>query len=63
MNILMTQRYRLYRRKRGVYYVFDRLSGKRGSLETNDHPTALRLLHAHNEAQQQPIINHQIARA
>jgi integrase len=63
MNILMTQRYRLYRRKRGVYYLFDRLSSKRESLETNDPSTALRLLHAHNEAPQQPIINRQIARA
>ena len=63
MNDIMTKRYRIYRRHSGIYYAFDRLSGKRESLETDDRQTALRLLHAHNEAQQQPIINRQIARA
>jgi len=63
MNEIMKPRYRLYRRQRGVFYVFDRLTGKRDSLETDDPHTAARLLHARNEAQQQPIVNRQIARA
>jgi len=45
------------------FYVFDRLTGQRQSLETDDPATALRLLHARKESQQQPIINRQIARA
>ena len=63
MNEIMKQRYRVYCRQGGIYYAFDRFTGKRESLETTDHATALRLLHARNEAHQQPIINHQIARA
>jgi integrase len=63
MTVLMKQRYRLYRRQRGVFYVFDNVTGKRESLETEDEATAKRLLHAKNEAQQQPFINRQIARA
>ena len=59
----MKQRFRVYRRQGGVFYLFDRQTGKRESLETDDEYTALRLLHAKNEAQQQPIINRQIARA
>ena len=47
----------------GDFYVFDRLTGKRDSLQTADKDAALRVLHARNEAQQQPTINRQIARA
>lgn len=63
MNEIMNQRFRIYRRRGGVFYLFDRLTGKRESLETNDQIVAKRLLHAKNEAQQQPLINRQIARA
>jgi len=63
MNEIMTQRFRMYRRQGGMFYVFDRITGQRQSLETADHATAVRLLHARNESQQQPIINRQIARA
>ena len=59
----MKQRFRIYRRQGSAFYLFDRQTGKRESLETDDESTALRLLHAKNEAQQQPIINRQIARA
>ncbi len=59
----MTQRYRIYRRLGGKFYLFDRQTGKRESLETTEKPVALRLLHARNEAMIQPIINRQIARA
>lgn len=60
---IMTQRYRMYRRQGGVFYFFDRQTGKRESLQTSDEQAALRLLHAKNEAEQQPLINRQIARA
>ncbi|MCX6927914.1 MAG: tyrosine-type recombinase/integrase [Verrucomicrobia bacterium] len=59
----MKPRYRIYRRQGGVFYLFDRHTGKRESLETADQAAAQRLLHAKNEAQQQPLINRQIARA
>lgn len=63
MNEFMKQRYRLYRREGGVFYLFDRHSGKRESLQTADEDVAQRLLHAKNEAHQQPLINRHIARA
>ena len=63
MNEIMKPRYRIYRRQGGVFYLFDRHTGKRESLETADEAAAQRLLHAKNEAQQQPLINRQIARA
>ncbi|MBI1178738.1 hypothetical protein GC207_14995 [bacterium] len=59
----MKQRYRMYRRQGGVFYATDRQTGIRTSLKTSDPETARRLLQARNEAQHQPIINRQIARA
>ncbi len=60
----MRQRYRLYRRKKsGRYYIHDAATGKQDSLHTADRATALRLLHARKEAQAQPAINLQIAKA
>jgi len=60
----MKQRFRLYRRKRGGrFYVHDSLTGKQDSLGTSDRAEAWRLLHARNEAEQQPAVNLQIARA
>jgi integrase len=60
----MRQRFRLYRRKKGGrYYIQDEVSGKQESLGTTDRATALRLLHSRNEAEQQPAVNLQIARA
>jgi hypothetical protein len=63
MNEIMKPRYRIYRRQGGVFYLFDRHTGKRESLETADEAEARRLLHAKNEALQHPLINRQIARA
>ena len=63
MKEIMKPRYRIYRRRGGMFYLFDRHTGKRESLETADQAAAQRLLHAKNEAQQQPLINRQIARA
>lgn len=63
MKKIMKPRYRIYRRQGGQFYLFDRHTGKRESLETCDEAIARRLLHAKNEAQQQPLINRQIARS
>ena len=63
MNEIMNAKYRMYRRQRGVFYLFDRHTGQRESLQTADENEARRLLHARNEAHQQPLINRQIARA
>ncbi len=58
----MKQKFRLYRRgNSGRYYIHDDATGKQESLHTNDRPTALRLLHAKNEAVLQPAMNLQIA--
>lgn len=60
----MRQRYRLYfREKTGRYYIHDDLTGKQESLRTKDKATAQRLFHSRSEAEKQPAINLQIARA
>lgn len=60
----MRQRYRLYfREKTGRYYIHDDLTGKQESLHTKDKATAQRLFHSRSEAEKQPAINLQIARA
>ena len=60
---IIDQRYRIYRRQGRVYYLFDKFTKKRESLETSNGAVALRLLNARNEAERQPIINRQIASA
>ena len=50
-------------RRGNVYWVQNNATGKQESLGTRDRSTALRLLNARNEAQRQPLINLQIARA
>ena len=59
----MKQRFRIYRRNGGRFYVHDSVTGKQESLGTSDRTTATRLLHSKNEASHQPAINLQIARA
>ncbi|MCX6896655.1 MAG: hypothetical protein NTZ16_14430, partial [Verrucomicrobia bacterium] len=58
----MKIRFRLYRRSK-TFYCEDTQNGKQESLGTKDRTTALRLLHAKNEAHLQPAINLQMARA
>jgi hypothetical protein len=55
-------RYRIFRRGQ-VWYLENDATGKQTSLHTRDKREALRVLHAHGEAQQTPTINLQIARA
>jgi integrase len=57
------QKFRLIRRRTGVYYAVDRLTRVQASLKTKDHEAALRLLNAKNESHHEPLINLQIARA
>ena len=59
---VMTQKFRLYRRGNGRFYIEDNTTGKQESLGTSDKAEALRLLMAKNEAEQQPAFNAQIAK-
>lgn len=59
----MKLRYRLFRKKTGIFFLEDRVNGKQESLRTRDKIAADRILHARNESHQQPAINLQIARA
>ncbi len=60
----MRKRFRLYKRKNGGrYYIHDEVTGKQDSLHTSDRVTAVRLFHSRQEAEQQPAVNLQIARA
>jgi hypothetical protein len=59
----MKLRYRLFRRRNGLYFLEDRVTGKPESLKTRDKGAARRIFNARNEAHEQPAINLQIARA
>src|SRR6266581_4354085 len=60
----MKLRYRLYRRSSTQrFYIQDGVTGKQESLGTADRIEAVRLLHSKNEADRQPAVNFQIARA
>ena len=58
----MRQRFILFKRGE-VFYGEDTTTGKQYSLHTRDRAEAGRLLNAKNEAERQPAINLQIARA
>ena len=58
----MKSRYSLFLRGR-IFYVQDGVTGKQTSLQTKERSVAERLLHAKNEAELQPAVNLQIARA
>jgi hypothetical protein len=60
----MKQRFRLlHRGERGTFYCVDTQTKKRTSLGPDDEDAARRIVHARNEAERQPMINLQIARA
>jgi integrase len=59
----MKLRYRLFRRANGGYFCEDRLTRAQESLRTRDRNEAHRLLHAKNEAHENPGVNLQIAKA
>lgn len=58
----MKARFRMFRRG-NVFWCQDNVTAKQETLGTRDRETALRLLHARNEAGRQTAINLQIARA
>lgn len=57
----MKARYRMFIRD-GIFYSFDRASGKRESLETSDRDEGQRILQAKNEGHLQPALNLQLAK-
>jgi hypothetical protein len=59
----MKQRYGLVRRPWGVFYLKDKITGAQSTLKTDSKLEAQRLLQAKNEAEVQPALNLQIARA
>jgi integrase len=60
----MKKRFSIFinRSRGGVYYLKDKQTGQRDSLETKDKDRALELLTAHNEAAREPAFNLQKAR-
>lgn len=55
--------YRLFQRSSGIYFIEDRLTKRQESLRTKDRDIAHRILNAKNEAQLQPAISREIAKA
>src|SRR5437667_12600034 len=58
----MKARYRLFLRRKSVYYAFDNTTETSESLATRDKVEAARLLVALNEAGKQPAMNLSLAR-
>ena len=58
----MKERYRLFLRRKSVYYAFDNTTKNFQSLKTHDRAQAERLLMALNEAGKQPAMNLGLAR-
>jgi len=61
----MKERYRLICRgsRGGTHYCVDATTGKRTSLKTADEDEARQIVAARNQAERQPILNLQIAKA
>jgi hypothetical protein len=59
----MLNKYRLFQRANGVFYLQDNEFGKQRSLRTKDRKAAEKLLHAGNEAHRSPTLNLTMARA
>ncbi len=56
-------KYRLYRRRNGVFYWQENDSAKQGTLRTTDRRDAERVLNAMNESHREPTLNLNLARA
>jgi integrase len=56
-------KYRLFRRRNGVFYWQDNESAKQASLRTTDRREAERMLNAMNESHREPTLNLNLARA
>src|SRR5712671_5812964 len=61
----MKTRYRLIRRgnRGGAFYCVDANTGKRTSLQTSNEDEAQQIVQAKNQAERQPVLNLQIAKA
>src|SRR5437762_152926 len=56
-------KYRLFRRRNGIFYWQENDSSKQATLRTNDRREAERLLNAMNESHREPTLNLNLARA
>src|SRR5438309_8618973 len=56
-------KYRLYRRRNGVFFWQENDSSRQGTLRTSDRREAERLLNAMNESHREPTLNLNLARA
>ena len=56
-------KYRLFRRRNGVFYWQENDSSKQGTLRTSERREADRLLYAINESDREPTLNLNLARA
>src|SRR5882762_8011483 len=56
-------RFRMFIRQGGMFYWQDNETRQQGSLGTKEKHAAAKLLHAKNEAHEQPILNLALARA
>ena len=56
-------KYRLYRRRNGIFYWQENNSSRQGTLRTTDRREAERLLNAMNESYREPTLNLNLARA
>src|SRR6185437_11200210 len=61
----MKTRFRLFRRgnRGGSFYCVDTKTGKRASLQTSSEDEARQIIEAKNQAERQPVLNLQIAKA
>lgn len=59
----MQLKYRLYRRRNGVFYWQENDSSRQGTLRSTDRHEAERLLNAMNESHREPTLNLNLARA
>lgn len=59
----MQDRYWLYQRENGIFYLQDKITGKQQSLRTKDAVAAQRLLAGKNQSVEQPMLNRSMAKA
>jgi hypothetical protein len=59
----MTEKFRIFCRASGVWYIEEKATKEQHSLRTRDQAEAKRLVEAKSEAHRQPAINVQIARS
>jgi hypothetical protein len=59
----MQDRYWLYQRENGIFYLQDKITGKQQSTRTKDDSAAKRLLAGKNQSVEQPMLNRSMAKA